>query len=96
MEVTTWGSRGHWADELLPAQAVWVRDLRPAIPCQAHRSRDGHPCRNFAVKGATVCHAHGGLAPQTRRAARYRLAEAATEALALRALRRLGGALAWT
>jgi hypothetical protein len=85
-----WGSRAHAALELLPAQSAWVRDLRPRIRCRAHRSTDGGPCENYAIRGGFTCHAHGGMAPQARRAARYRLAEAATEALAARALCRLG------
>jgi hypothetical protein len=73
-----------------PAQSAWVRDLRLAVPCRAHRSTDGGPCQNFAVKGSSTCHAHGSMAPQARRAAQRRLAGAATEALAARACARLG------
>jgi hypothetical protein len=76
--------------ELAPAQAAWARDLRPRIRCKAHRSRDGERCLNWACHGQLVCHAHGGLSPQARRVARYRLAEASTEMLAARACRRLG------
>jgi hypothetical protein len=75
---------------LLPAQAVWVRDWRQRLHCTANRSGDGQPCGNFAMKGCWVCHAHGGRAPQTRRAAQCRLAGLATLVLASRACRRLG------
>lgn len=48
---------------------------RPARRCTSPRSRDGQPCTNYAMHGSTVCHAHGGKAPQTRRRAAERLAE---------------------
>lgn len=48
---------------------------RPAVPCSAHRS-DGEPCPNYAMAGSTVCHAHGGRAPQVRDSARVKLLEA--------------------
>ena len=44
--------------------------------CSA-KTRDGRPCRAHAIRGATVCGAHGGRAPQTREAAKRRLAAAA-------------------
>ena len=50
--------------------------IRPARPCGARRT-NGEPCRNFAMLGGRVCHAHGGRAPQVRQAARRRLTEAA-------------------
>lgn len=90
MELFAWGSRAHGATDLLPAQQAWIRDFRPRVRCHGHRSADGQPCRNFAMRGTVVCHAHGGRAPQVRRAARFRLAEAATDALAARAARRHG------
>jgi hypothetical protein len=40
--------------------------------CSAHRST-GEPCRAFAVRGARVCIAHGGGAPQVKIAAEERL-----------------------
>lgn len=43
--------------------------------CAAHTSAGGQ-CRRQAVKGATVCHVHGGAAPQVKAAAARRLAEA--------------------
>ncbi|MEV8265642.1 HGGxSTG domain-containing protein [Microbacterium sp. NPDC077057] len=40
--------------------------------CTASR-RNGEPCLNYAIKGATVCRMHGGSAPQVRRAAQVRI-----------------------
>jgi hypothetical protein len=48
--------------------------------CSAHRS-DGQPCRANAIKGGTVCYVHGGAAPQVKRKAAERLAEARDTAL---------------
>lgn len=59
--------------------------------CAGHRSRNhptdpGGPCANSPMHGQTVCHAHGGRAPQNRTAAKARQAEADAE----KALRRFG------
>lgn len=43
--------------------------------CTAHR-RDGGPCRQPAIKGATTCRLHGSAAPQVREAAAERVVEA--------------------
>lgn len=40
--------------------------------CTARR-RNGEPCLNYAIKGATVCRMHGGSAPQVRAAAQTRI-----------------------
>jgi hypothetical protein len=50
--------------------------------CKA-KKQSGDPCGAWAIKGATVCHAHGGSAPQVRRKARERLLEGADPAAAL-------------
>jgi hypothetical protein len=43
--------------------------LRWAIQCRAHRRKTGQRCRAYAIRGGWVCTAHGGRAPQVRRAA---------------------------
>lgn len=45
--------------------------------CSARRHSDGKPCQRPAVRGATVCAAHGGNAPQIKNAAHKRLDQAA-------------------
>lgn len=49
-----------------------------AIPddrrCTAVSKRSGNRCRRAAIQGGTVCHMHGGAAPQVRKAADRRLA----------------------
>lgn len=40
------------------------------------------PCKNNAIRGGSVCHAHGGSTPQVRKAARQRLLYARDAALA--------------
>jgi hypothetical protein len=47
---------------------------RPAIRCRAH-NRLGEPCAAFAIRGARVCVAHGGSAPQVKAAADRRITE---------------------
>lgn len=80
--------------------------IRPAVPCHAKRT-NGEPCANYAMMGATVCHAHGGRAPQVRGKAVERVTEARAVALLashqvipvadpMEALRHLAGeVLAW-
>lgn len=54
---------------------------RQARPCKS-KKKNGEPCSNYAMNGATVCHSHGGRAPQVKAAARRRLErEAATKAM---------------
>jgi len=43
--------------------------------CTGHSSRTGEPCKLWPVKGATVCHKHGGRAKQVKAKAEERLAE---------------------
>lgn len=66
---------GRWV-EPLPHGVRTLSRRRPAIPCAAHSVRTGQPCRNFAMLGATVCHAHGGRTGQARAAAQQRLERA--------------------
>ncbi len=44
--------------------------------CKAHSCRTKQPCKNWAIIGGTVCRVHGGSAPQVRRRAQLRFAEA--------------------
>ena len=44
------------------------------MQCKAHK-KTGVQCGNDAIKGGTVCHKHGGSAPQVKKAAALRLAE---------------------
>jgi hypothetical protein len=41
--------------------------------CTGRSSQTGEPCKAWAIKGSTVCTAHGGRAPQVKKAARERL-----------------------
>lgn len=45
------------------------------------RKKDGTPCRRSPIKGATVCRAHGGAAPQVQRKAQERIAHASDVAV---------------
>jgi len=67
-----------------PSPGHLAADLSPKT-CTAHRT-SGEPCRAPAMRGAAVCVAHGGKAPQVRAKAERRMAEAK----ALRQLARLG------
>lgn len=59
------------------------KDERPfgERTCTAHRS-NGDPCKAPAIRGGTVCRAHGGSSPQAQRAARLRLLELVDPAIA--------------
>lgn len=54
--------------------APYMRD--PKYRCTAHKT-NGEPCNSYRLAGMTVCNAHGGRAPQVRRAAQKRLDSAA-------------------
>lgn len=48
--------------------------------CRGKSSRTGKACKNYAMHGSEVCHAHGGRSPQVKAAARLRVAEARARA----------------
>lgn len=50
--------------------------------CTAHR-KTGDRCKNRPIICGTVCHKHGGSAPQVKKKAAERIAEAADDAAAL-------------
>lgn len=52
-----------------------------ALLCSAHTTA-GKPCNAPAMSGQTVCHKHGGAAPQAKRAAKLRLLELVDPAIA--------------
>lgn len=65
-----------WADAR-PDLDLWLPTwVRWRIRCTARRT-NGQPCRAWAIHGGYVCVAHGGAAPQVKRAAQRRLAIAA-------------------
>jgi len=41
--------------------------------CKAHSTMSKERCKKWAMRGAYVCRAHGGAAPQTKRVAQRRL-----------------------
>ncbi len=43
--------------------------------CPKHKTGTSEPCGRYPVKGATVCPAHGGKAPQVKAAAERRVVE---------------------
>lgn len=57
------------------------RVYRPTVPCRAHSSRTGLPCRRASVNGAYVCATHNGQNAAVRRKAAERLAKAVPEAI---------------
>ena len=49
--------------------------MNEPVKCTAHKSTNGEPCGNWAIKGGTVCRYHGGSAPQVKAAADRRWRE---------------------
>jgi hypothetical protein len=54
-----------------------------------HETHPGERCRQWAIKGANVCYHHGGAAPQVRRKAAARVAQAKLEESVAKTLARL-------
>lgn len=66
------------------------KNLEPRSPrCHAH-NRDGAQCRNFAIRGTTVCRMHGGSTTATRNKAAHAVAVAVNEAKLARFLEQNG------
>lgn len=61
-----------------------------APKCSAKSKQTGERCKQYAVKGGTVCRFHGGKAPQVKKAAEVRAAKISAEAQAQRMLTRAG------
>lgn len=57
--------------------------LLPEAKLCAARTRSGVPCKRSPIKGAVVCRAHGGAAPQVQARARERLALASENMVVL-------------
>jgi len=51
------------------------------VTCTATAKATGEPCRRAAISGGSVCYVHGGAAPQVKRKAAERIAEARDSAL---------------
>lgn len=58
--------------------------------CKAKSKRSGSRCKKAALKGGKVCRTHGGVAPQTKAAAKRRQEEEAALAVASRMVARAG------
>ena len=67
--------------------AEWLRG-NPARRCVAHKKRNGEQCRNWAIRGGTVCRYHGGSAPNVKRAAAQRLDQTRNEYMVRQLVRR--------
>ena len=61
-----------------PVEYPRPRHLVPGQRCTKNR-RDGLPCQRWCQRGAFVCGAHGGRAPQVQAAARRRVAQLEAE-----------------
>lgn len=51
--------------------------------CSATAKRTGRQCEQYAINGGTVCHKHGGAAPQVKAKAEERIKALVNPALAL-------------
>ncbi len=65
----------------LPEKLVINRIDRPRVKCSATK-RTGERCRNYAIHGSTVCTRHGGNLPAVKNAAKQRLLNLVSPALA--------------
>lgn len=76
------GKVDHKPWEVKRADDGRLKERVPGAPgmCQQNR-RNGEPCKNFALKGATVCKKHGGQLPGVKAAALRRI-EAASKSAA--------------
>lgn len=70
---------------VIPGQDIQSRDHRcRSLGVQCSRiKRDGARCRQWAIKGGTVCYRHGGQLPVVRAAANARLRGLLPQALAV-------------
>ncbi|EMY35755.1 hypothetical protein D477_002643 [Arthrobacter crystallopoietes BAB-32] len=59
-----------------------ARNPLPSKKCSRIKN-NGDPCGLYAIQGGSVCHKHGGSAPQVKKKAAERIAEAADDAAAL-------------
>ncbi len=57
------------------------RKLIESVPCRAHSSRTGKPCKRPAILGGTVCQTHGGRAPQVKAKAAERVRDLLADAI---------------
>lgn len=67
----------HESSNRIEGERDWPSGPTPERRCRAHSSRTGEPCKNAALKGATVCRFHGGATKHVKAAARARLENAA-------------------
>lgn len=58
--------------------------------CRATANHTGKRCRNYPIRGGTVCRYHGGSAPQVRAAAERRKLREEAGTAAMRMLRQIG------
>lgn len=67
---------------------AWEVLKRPRVPCN-HLTVAGEPCRNYAIRGGTVCRSHGGAVKGAKRKAAQRVAEAKIQHEAMKLLAKL-------